>query len=361
MPIRRRCAGFSARAGSSAFSPRWCSPSISAGRSLAAGAIVLLLGLVLVTAFVPRSSSAGRSLAEPEPAPAAWPETGIKRFAAALPDPCFVLDRRGIVRYANERAIARLLDPRRRAADASACACPTSSAAFDRVAKGGPPERVEFAERVPTERWFAAWFAGIDGGDGSPPSFIVLIIDDLTERRRTRAHPRRFRRQCQPRAAHAARLAHRLHRDAAGAGPRRCRWRASASSPSCTSQATRMSRLIDDLLSLSRIEMKAHVRPSGEARSRRRSSAMSPTRSSRWRASSASTIETELPPGPVDRARRPRRAYPGLREPDRERLQIWPGGRAGGRHGDRRAAPTAVRRCRSATSARASPPSTCRG
>jgi two-component system phosphate regulon sensor histidine kinase PhoR len=29
-------------------------------------------------------------------------------------------------------------------------------------------------------------------------------------------------------------------------------------------QATRMSRLIDDLLSLSRIEMKAHVRPSGE-------------------------------------------------------------------------------------------------
>ena len=29
-------------------------------------------------------------------------------------------------------------------------------------------------------------------------------------------------------------------------------------------QATRMSRLIDDLLSLSRIEMKAHLRPSGE-------------------------------------------------------------------------------------------------
>ena len=32
-------------------------------------------------------------------------------------------------------------------------------AAFDRVARGGPPERVEFSERVPTERWFAAWFA----------------------------------------------------------------------------------------------------------------------------------------------------------------------------------------------------------
>ena len=95
------------------------------GSVTAAGAMVLLLGLVLVTAFVPRSSSAGRLLAEPGPAPAAWPETGIKRFADALPDPCFVLDRRGIVRYANERAIAafsiRVGEPL-----TFACACPTS-------------------------------------------------------------------------------------------------------------------------------------------------------------------------------------------------------------------------------------------
>ena len=36
-----------------------------------------------------------------------------------------------------------------------------------------------------------------------------------------RPHARRFRRQCQPRAADAARLADRLHRDAARAGPQR--------------------------------------------------------------------------------------------------------------------------------------------
>ena len=187
------------------------------------GAIVLLLGLVLVTrlraAIVDRPDARWPSR---EPMPAAWPETGIKRFADALPDPCFVLDRRGIVRYANERAIGAFSI---RAGEPLALRLrvPDLIAAFDRVAKGGPPERVEFAERVPTERWFAAWFARLDGGDGSPPSFIVLIIDDLTERRAKRAHPGRFRRQCQPRAAHAARLPRRLHRDAAGAGARRCR------------------------------------------------------------------------------------------------------------------------------------------
>ena len=36
---------------------------------------------------------------------------------------------------------------------------------------------------MPTERWFAAWFSRLDAG-GHPGNFIVLILDDLTERRR---------------------------------------------------------------------------------------------------------------------------------------------------------------------------------
>ncbi len=42
------------------------------------------------------------------PADQVWPETGVKLFAEALPDPCIVLDRRGVVRYANRRAVSRL-------------------------------------------------------------------------------------------------------------------------------------------------------------------------------------------------------------------------------------------------------------
>ena len=78
-----------------------------------------------------------------------------------------------------------------------------------------------------------------------------------------RGDARRFRRQCQPRIAHAAGRAVRLHRDAAGAGARR-HGRARALPAIMQAQANRMARLIDDLLSLSRIELNAHLRPDKE-------------------------------------------------------------------------------------------------
>ena len=53
-----------------------------------------------------------------------------------------------------------------------------------------------------------------------------------------RAHARRFRRQCQPRAQDADRGPRRLHRDPARPGARRCRARASASSASWPSRPT---------------------------------------------------------------------------------------------------------------------------
>src|SRR5262245_16305282 len=117
----------------------------------AAAASVTFIVTIAAVALAPRSNSAERLASRSEPAQPVWPETGIKRFAEALPDPCFVLDRRGVVRYANERALnafpirtGESLTFRLRA--------PDLVAAFDRVAKGGPAERVEFAERVPTAR-----------------------------------------------------------------------------------------------------------------------------------------------------------------------------------------------------------------
>src|SRR5690606_23433669 len=117
--------------------------------------------------------------------PSIWPETGVKRMADALPDACIILDRRGIVRYANGRAEAafpvRPGDPltfRLRA--------PDFVGAFDRVAAGGPAEKVAFLERGATERWYEAWFAPLEpalhlASDRS--GFIVLIFTDLTEQR----------------------------------------------------------------------------------------------------------------------------------------------------------------------------------
>jgi two-component system phosphate regulon sensor histidine kinase PhoR len=231
-----------------------------AGAVTLAGGLIVVAALLAGVAFVPRAGAderpaVGQRVAE------AWPEAGLKLFAEALPDPSFVLDRRGIVRHANARAVAAFsIRPGEQLT--FRLRVPDLVAAFDRVARGGPPERVEFAERVPTERWFAAWFARIDtrGGNGD---FVALIIDDLSEQRRTE----------KIRVDFVANASHELRTPLASLagfietlqGPARDDQAARERFLKIMQdQATRMSRLVDDLLSLSRIEMKAHLRPSGE-------------------------------------------------------------------------------------------------
>jgi len=227
----------------------------------AAGALIVFAILVAAVALAPRPTAADRRAARSEPARPVWPETGIKRFAEALPDPCFVLDRRGVVRYANERALATF-PIRTGEALTFRLRAPDLIDAFDRVAKGGAPERVEFTERVPTERWFGAWFARLDGADPRNP-FVALILDDLSEQRRTD----RIRVDFVANASHELRtpLASLVGFIETLQGPAR-------EDPVARErflkimhdQTARMSRLVNDLLSLSRIEMKAHVRPAGE-------------------------------------------------------------------------------------------------
>ena len=112
----------------------------------------------------------------------------------------------------------------RRAGHARACACPEVLDAIRRAIASGAPQRVEFIERVPVERWHEAIVAPIafpsaPAGAGRP--------DGAGHVRRShaaatgRGDARRFRRQCQPRAAHAARRAVRLHRDPARLRARR--------------------------------------------------------------------------------------------------------------------------------------------
>jgi two-component system, OmpR family, phosphate regulon sensor histidine kinase PhoR len=231
---------------------------LAAGAVTFAGALVVLAVVTFLIGLIPLAGAVSRPAATAEIHPAVWPETGIKLFAEALPNPCFVLDRRGIVRYANNQAVATFsirpgepLGFRLRV--------PELIAAFDRVAKGGSPERVEFSERVPTERWFAAWFAGLDQKSGG--DFVVLILDDLSERRRSD----RIRVDFVANASHELRtpLASLAGFIETLQGPAREDPVARERFLSIMhEQATRMSRLIDDLLSLSRIELKVHVRPS---------------------------------------------------------------------------------------------------
>ena len=182
---------------------------------------------------------------------------GFEAVADALPEPCFLLDRRGVVLYANARAGA-VFPVRAGEPLTFRMRVPDLVRAFDIVVKGGPPQKVEFAERVPTERWFAAWFARL-GDTGS----VLLLIADMSEQRKTD----------RVRVDFVANASHELRTPLASLagfietlqGPARedeaARTRFLAI---MRDQAERMSRLVNDLLSLSRVEMKAHLRPSGQ-------------------------------------------------------------------------------------------------
>ncbi|SHG74961.1 two-component system, OmpR family, phosphate regulon sensor histidine kinase PhoR [Kaistia soli DSM 19436] len=233
---------------------------VAAGALALHTAALLFFAVTLMIAALPRGERlVPRRLAQRAP-PSVWPETGLKQMADALPDPCVILDRRGFVRYQNHLAEAafpiRPGDPltfRLRA--------PDLLRAYERVAAGGAAERLEFVERVPTERWYDAWFSPIETRDDhGRGGFIMLLFSDKTEQRRAE----------RVRVDFVANASHELRTPLASLagfietlqGPARDDAVARERFLGIMhEQATRMSRLIDDLLSLSRVEMKAHMRP----------------------------------------------------------------------------------------------------
>jgi two-component system phosphate regulon sensor histidine kinase PhoR len=129
--------------------------------------------------------------------------------------------------------------------------------AVRRVAAGGEAERATWSERVPVERLFEVNVAPVALAGAF---VIVLSFHDLTE-------PRRLERM---RADFIANASHELRTPLASLlgfvetlqGPARDDAQARVRFlPIMAEQARRMSRLIDDLLSLSRIEQREHVRP----------------------------------------------------------------------------------------------------
>jgi two-component system phosphate regulon sensor histidine kinase PhoR len=133
--------------------------------------------------------------------------------------------------------------------------------AIRRATLGRKPERVEFAERVSTERWFEVFVTPLrsDGGAGNRTR-LLLTFRDLTPIRRVE----------EMRVDFVANASHELRTPLAALsgfietlkGPARNDTAARERFLDIMeAQAKRMARLIDDLLSLSRIELAAHVRP----------------------------------------------------------------------------------------------------
>ncbi|MBI4273583.1 MAG: PAS domain-containing protein [Rhizobiales bacterium] len=229
-------------------------------------ALLIGLGIASVATFAGRAGDNDIAPFTPRAANQALSQSSDispEAIVAAFPDPVVALDRQGRVVAYNARANA--IAPALRAGEHGSIALrnPELVTAIRRVGETGEVQHVEYAERVPADRWLEAFVTPVPASSaaGNGRTNLVLVtFHDLTPLRRMEVM----------RADFVANASHELRTPLAALsgfietlrGPAR-------DDPSARdrflgimqAQANRMARLIDDLLSLSRIELNAHLHP----------------------------------------------------------------------------------------------------
>jgi two-component system phosphate regulon sensor histidine kinase PhoR len=176
----------------------------------------------------------------------------------ALEEPALVVAADDRVLIANAAARARLPTLRLGQQLALALRAPEALAAVSGARAAGAPCVIEWRERAPVERVSSVRAAPLDP---ALPGAVAMTLHDLTQARRLE----RMRSEFVANASHELRtpLASLLGFVETLQGPARDDPRARDKFLAVMhEQARRMARLIDDLLSLSRIERHLHVRPS---------------------------------------------------------------------------------------------------
>ena len=186
----------------------------------------------------------------------------IESLIAGLPAPAIVLDRdSGVIAF---NAAASSMTPSLRCGEPALIALriPELVETIRRVAASQTPQRVEFFERVPLDRWFEAFVTPVKLAtvNDAGADILLMTFNDLTPLRRVE----------EMRADFIANASHELRTPLAALlgfietlqGPAKDDAAVRAKFLAIMQgQATRMARLIDDLLSLSRIELNAHLQP----------------------------------------------------------------------------------------------------
>ncbi|TXN20654.1 PAS domain-containing protein [Methylobacterium sp. WL9] len=181
---------------------------------------------------------------------------------ANIPDPVILVDRRIVVIEANPAARALLPGLKLRHPLSFALRSPDVLDGIEEVLQSGAPLKTGYVTRVPTERAFEVQIGALPLADtpgGGQPN-VVLFLRDLTSARRLETM----------RVDFVANASHELRTPLASLsgfietlqGPARDDPKAREQFLGIMRmQARRMTRLIDDLLSLSRIELREHVPP----------------------------------------------------------------------------------------------------
>jgi two-component system, OmpR family, phosphate regulon sensor histidine kinase PhoR len=182
----------------------------------------------------------------------------LRAVIDALPEAIFVVDKREHVVAANPPARAILPQLRLDEPLARSLRSPDVLDAVGRVLDGGEAEKTLWVERLPVECWFEVAVAPLRVPGFEPVA--VVNLRDLTEARRVE----RMRVDFIANASHELRtpLASLVGFVETLQGPARDDAEARARFLGIMrEQAQRMARLVEDLLSLSRIEQHLHLRP----------------------------------------------------------------------------------------------------
>ena len=177
-----------------------------------------------------------------------------------IPDPIIVIDRQMAIREANDAARALFSALRVGQPLFYTLRAPDMLAGVEKVLASAEPVHVEFHQRVPMERTFDVHISAFANSSVESGQGVMLFFRDLTEARRLE----------RMRADFVANVSHELRTPLASVvgfietlqGP--ARDDAAARDrflEIMRNQAWRMTRLIDDLLQLSRIELRAHISP----------------------------------------------------------------------------------------------------
>src|SRR5579863_890758 len=182
----------------------------------------------------------------------------IRSLAEAMPHAVVVIDRYDRILAANSGAHAILPGLQMDIPLARTLRAPDVLDAIDRVREDARSQRVVWSEKFPVERLFEVNIAPL--ADDGFEQALILSLHDLSDARRLE----RMRVDFVANASHELRtpLASLLGFVETLEGPARNDVAAREKFLDIMrAQANRMSRLIDDLLSLSRIELNAHVKP----------------------------------------------------------------------------------------------------
>ena len=198
------------------------------------------------------------------------PKNGIDSLVVrSLREPLILVNEQGRIVFKNEAANVLIGQGAENKHLASVLRVPDVLRAVDNVQNGGEPEMVEYTMPVPVERNYEAFIAPVDkervqenGLDRDVAPRVLIMFHDVTKTRRVE----------QMRVDFVANASHELKTPlAAVLGFIETLQGHAKDDPEAQSrfldimstQAQRMQKLIDDLLSLSRIELREHVPPSG--------------------------------------------------------------------------------------------------